>query len=103
MHFVYDSAQVLRVAMSLLRDHGLGCNGVNDNPERMIILTVHLAWTCMPPDLLGAHCLIRFANTSQTVSKRMHSLPSFAMLDVSSPDIRHQGRQTTTSAAHLRP
>ena len=80
MHFVYDSPQALRVEISLLRDHRLGCNGVNDNPERMIILTVHLGWTCKPPDLLGAHCLIRFANSAQTVSKRMHSLPSLAQL-----------------------
>ena len=56
MYSVYDSPQVLRVAMSLLRDHGLGCNGANDNTERMMILTVRVAWTCMPPDFLGAHC-----------------------------------------------
>ena len=73
MHLVYDSPQALRVAISLLRDHSLGCNSANDNPERRIILTVHLAWTCKPPDLLGAQCLIRFANSSQTESKRLHS------------------------------
>ena len=67
MHFVYDSLQVLRVAMSMLRDHGLGCTGVNDNPERMIILTVCVAWACMPAVLLGAHCLIRI--DSPTVHK----------------------------------
>ena len=87
MHFVYDSLQVLRVAMSMLRDHGLGCTGVNDNPERMIILTVHLAWTCMPPVLFGAHCVVHFD---------FEKHPDGQLRIVGSPDIRHQGRTTTT-------
>ena len=87
MHFVYDSPQALRVAISLLRDHRLGCNGANDNPERMIILTVHLAWTRKPPDLLGAQCLIRFANSPQTESKRILQYPP-AFLSRKVRDIR---------------
>ena len=67
MHLLYDSPQAPCVAISLLRDHRLGCNGANDNPERMIIVTVCVAWACMPAVLLGAHCLIRI--DSPTVHK----------------------------------